>query len=123
MRKLLLVGLLALTACGAALPPPPKTYRQALVEAVVTYTAAAHAATVYAEQPRCGTAYAPPAPLCADRTVVVALGKASQAARAALQIAQSLDGIAAPEAQNRALTAVQTALTELAALTPAAEGH
>jgi len=123
MRKFLLVGLLALSACGTALPPPPKTYRQALVEAAVSYTAAAHAATVYAEQPRCGTAHAPPAPLCADRVVVVALGKASQAARAALRIAQSLDGIAAPDAQNRALTSVQTALTELAALTPAAEGH
>ena len=123
MRKLLLVGLLTLTACGTALPSPPKTYRQALVEAAVPYTAAAHAATVYAEQPRCGAAHAPPAPLCADRAIVVALGKASQAARAALQIAQSLDGIAAPEAQNRAITAVQTALTELAALTPASEGH
>ena len=89
----------------------------------MSYTAAAHAATVYAEQPRCGTAHAPPAPLCADRTVVVALGKASQAAPAALQIAQSLDGIAAPEAQNQAITAVQTALDELAALTPAVKGH
>jgi len=123
MRKFLLAGLLALTACGTALPPPPKTYRQALVEAAVSYTAAAHAATVYAEQPRCGAAYAPPAPLCADRAVVVALGKASQAARAALHIAQSLDSIAAPEAQNRALTSVQAALAELSALTPAAEGH
>jgi len=123
MRKLLLVGLLALAACGTALPPPPKTYRQALVEAAVSYTTIAHAATVYAEQPRCGSVSAPPAPLCAERAVVVALGRASQAARAALQIAQSLDGIAAPEAQNRALIAVQTALTELAALTPAAEGH
>jgi len=123
MRKFLLVGLLALTACDTVLPPTPKTYRQALVEAAVTYTAAAHAATVYAEQPRCGTTHAPPAPLCADRTVVVALGKASQAARATLQVARSLDGIAAPEAQNRALTAVQAALTELSALTPAAEGH
>jgi len=123
MRKFLLIALLALTACGTALPPTPKTYRQALVEAAVSYTTIAHAATVYAEQPRCGATNAPPAPLCAERAVVVALGKASQSARAALRIAQSLDGIAAPDAQDRALTAVQTALAELSALTPAVKGH
>ena len=84
MRKFLLVCLLALTACGAV--QPPKTPAQALVEARAGLGSAVAAFNVYAAQrPFCGDGGAKPAPLCADRDVVI------QGARTAHQVADALD--------------------------------
>ena len=84
MRKFLLVCLLVLTACGAV--QPPKTPEQALVEARAGLGSAVAAFNVYASQrPFCGDTGAKPAPLCADRAVVI------QGDHAAHQVADALD--------------------------------
>ena len=116
------VAAFALSGCGTTLPPKPQSYRQALVEAGVTYSSVARAATVYAQQPRCGTPAAKPPPLCADRDAVVVLGRASEAAQAALRVAEALDGTATPTAQDAALAAVTAALSDFDASTKAAKG-
>jgi len=122
MRRLLLAAVLLLGACGSQLPPPPKTFRQDLVEAGVTYSTVAGLATAYAEQQRCGTPNAKPAPFCADAATVVTLGRANKAALATMQIAQALDGVNNPDAQAAALAAVQAALSDFSAMTSAAKG-
>ncbi len=86
MRKFLLAAcLLTVTACTTP-PQPPKTPAQALVEARAGLGAAVAAFNVYAAQrPFCGDTGAKPAPLCADRAVVI------QGDRAAHQVADALD--------------------------------
>lgn len=70
MRKLALVALLALSACGS--PMAPKTPAQASLEAWAALGAATSAFNSYASQrPFCGMPDAKPAPLCADRAVVI----------------------------------------------------
>jgi len=117
---------LALSGCSSAnspLPPPPKTYRQAVVEAGVTYSTLARAATAYASQPRCG-ATAPKPPLCADAATVVVLGRYSRAVNTALTVAEQLDNAAVgADAQTQALAGVQAALSDLSAATSAAKGQ
>jgi hypothetical protein len=125
-RVLAVLYLLALAGCSSSasspLPPPPKTYRQAVVEAGITYSTLARAATAYAQQKRCGPE-APPPPLCADAETVVVLGRYSRAASSALTVAQQLDGVAvSADAQARALAAVEAALTDLSATTSTAKG-
>jgi hypothetical protein len=84
MRKFLLVGLLVLAACGTV--PAPKTPAQALIEAYAGLGSAVAAFNVYAGQrPFCGDDGAKPAPLCADRGIVI------EGDAAAHQVADALD--------------------------------
>ena len=88
----------------------------------MAYAALAHAATAYASQPRCAPG-APPPPLCADRVAVVALARASGAARAALDVAVALDNRAAPSAQERALASIAKALADFESAKVSATGE
>lgn len=119
-RVLSCLFLLALAACGSTLPPPPRSFSQAVVEAGLAYNAAASAAVTYARQPRCGTPEAKAPPLCADRNVVARMGTSSAAARSALRIAQDLALMpsATPAAQDAALANVTARVTELRAALP-----
>lgn len=122
MRKLILATALLVAGCGTALPPAPKTFRQALVESAVTYSSTAALAISYAQQPHCGASKAPPAPLCSDPAAVVVIGQASAVAQAALHAAQALDGVNDPAAQDKALAAITAALSDFESLTNAAKG-
>jgi hypothetical protein len=110
------VMLVALAACQTNPVPTPKTYRQAVLEAAITYSTVAHAAVSYGSQPRCSEKTLPP-PLCSEADVVVKLYQASLAARAALAIAVALDGKAEPSAQEKALEGLQATVNEFADMT------
>ena len=116
MRKASLLMLLSVMACSTSPIPTPRTYRQGVLEAAITYSTVAHAAVSYGSQPRCSAKTLPP-PLCSETDVVVKLYQASLAAKAALAIAVALDGKAEPAAQEQALQGLQTAVSEFADMT------
>ena len=103
MKRHLIAGVLLLSACGAT--APPKTPAQALIEGYAALGSATAAFNVYAGQrPFCGDAGAKPAPLCADRDIVI------QGDAAAHQVADAMDRAGA------VIKAVNVADTQWAAL-------
>lgn len=116
-----LAGMLALGACGTALPPVPQSYRQSIVVAGIGYGAASRVALAYAQQPRCSVASKPP-PLCADLETVVTLGRASKGAEAALKVAEAVPADAPQATRDAAMAAVLAALADFEAYTKTASG-
>ena len=83
-RRAVMAGVFFVAACGVV--PPPKTPAQALIEAYAGLGSAVAAFNVYAGQrPFCGDVGARPAPLCADRAIVI------EGDAAAHQVADGLD--------------------------------
>lgn len=110
MKRALILLPLALAACGAV--QPPQTPAQAIVEAYAGLGSAVSAFNTYAGQrPFCGDPGARPAPLCADRAVVIEGDKRANQVADALDIASAaIRSTNAQDQQWKALTDPMTLL-------------
>lgn len=111
MKRALLALPFLLAACGSV--QPPQTPAQAVVEAYAALGSAVSAFNTYAGQrPFCGDAGARPAPLCADRAVVIEGDKRAQQVADALDIAsEAVRSVNAQDQQWKALAEPVTLLT------------
>lgn len=86
MRRILLLGCLTLAACN-----PPQTPAQALVDLRATEAVLLRSFNEYASQrPFCGDAGAKPAPLCADRQIVIDGATTAQNVHEGLAVAEKV---------------------------------
>ena len=110
MRAAILALPVLLAACGAV--TPPQTPAQAIVEAYAGLGSAVSAFNTYAGQrPFCGDAGARPAPLCADRAVVIEGDKRAHQVADALDIASA--AIRSTNAQDQQWKALADPMTLL----------
>lgn len=89
MKSTLLAGALFLAACTP--PQPPQTPAQAMIDVWAGFGSAVAGFNVYAAQrPFCGQPNARPAPLCADRQIVI---QGDQSAKATAAVLDQTDAV------------------------------
>ena len=126
MKRFLIVGLLALSACGANTPAvlEPSTPQQTLVSLRASEATLLRSFREYsAQRPFCGDTGAKAPPLCADRAVVIEGSNVADAVHASLAQADKIVAAAGiSDTSWKALVDPQTLLVKFQALVSGAKG-